>query len=174
VIGKLVSRLKSRLGFVTILGNHDGDLMGPPLTKLGITLLNQQRLCLGAGSANLEIIGLVGVDRFDLNQQWLRSIGPKQPRTVRIMMSHFPDLIRPCAFLRPDIFLAGHTHGGQVCLPGRIPIIRHDSLDRRFWLGIHRIQDMWLVVNRGLGFSTSLKLRLFCPAEVIEIRLRRA
>jgi hypothetical protein len=83
-------------------------------------------------------------------------------------------VIRSCASLTPDLFLAGHTHGGQICLPGRIPIIRHDSLARRFWLGIHRVHGTWLVVNRGIGFSTALQLRLFCPAEVVEIRLRRA
>jgi hypothetical protein len=174
IIRRLVERLKSRLGFVSILGNHDGDLLKLPLSATGISVLNHQCLRLAAATANLEIFGLVGIDRLDLNAHWLRSIGPKPAQTVRIVMSHFPDVIRSCASLKPDLFLAGHTHGGQICLPGRIPIVRHDSLPRRYWLGIHRLQGTWLVVNRGIGFSTALQLRLFCPAEIIEIRLRRA
>jgi len=174
VIRRLVERLKARLGFVSILGNHDGDLLSLPLRAMGITVLNHQCLRVAAATASLEILGLVGIDRLDLNMHWMRSIGPKPPQTVRIVLSHFPDLIRPSVALKPDLFLAGHTHGGQICLPGRIPIIRHDSLPRKFWLGIHRAHGTWLVVNRGMGFSTALQLRLFCPAEVIEIRLRRA
>jgi len=171
-VRRLVDGLRSRLGFVTVLGNHDGDLMGPELSAMGVTVLDQQRLRLTAGSATLELIGLVGIDRYDLNRRWLRSIGPKAPNTARIVLSHFPDLIRITEFLKPDLFLAGHTHGGQICLPGRIPILRHDSLPRRLWLGIHRVHGTWLVVNRGTGFSTAMQMRMFCPAEVIEIRLR--
>jgi predicted MPP superfamily phosphohydrolase len=71
------------------------------------------------------------------------------------------------------LFLAGHTHGGQVCFPGKVPIIRHDSLASRLVSGIHRYHDTWLVVTRGLGFS-SYPIRLFCPAEVIELTLQPA
>jgi hypothetical protein len=167
----LLTQLKSRLGYVGILGNHDGDLLAPKLSALGITMLSNQRLCLGAGAATLELIGLVGVDRLDLNTHWLRSLGPKAPHSARIVLSHYPDQIRKCKFLQPDLFLAGHTHGGQICMPGRTPILRHDDLPRRHWSGIHRAYGTWLVVSRGMGF-TALQMRLFCPAEVIEICLR--
>jgi uncharacterized protein len=88
-------------------------------------------------------------------------------------LSHYPDIVRETRFLNPDLFLAGHTHGGQICLPGKIPIFKHDSLPRPICSGIHRAFDSWLVVNRGFGFSW-LAVRMFCPAEVIEIRLRSA
>jgi hypothetical protein len=173
VVRRLVNSLKSRLGTAAILGNHDGDLLGPPLASLNLTLLDHRRLALRSGSATLEFIGIAGVDRKDFDPGFLRSLGRKEPGTVRVVLSHFPDLVRRSRFLEADLFLAGHTHGGQICLPGGIPIIRHDSLPAKLISGIHWVYDTWLVANPGLGFS-GLPIRLFCPAQVIEIRLRKA
>jgi uncharacterized protein len=72
--------------------------------------------------------------------------------------------------LSPDLILSGHTHGGQVCLPGGYPLITHDALPRAYASGVHRIGQSWLVVSRGMGFA-QFCLRLFCPAETLEIRL---
>ncbi len=170
MIRRLVNSLRSRLGAVTILGNHDGDLLGPPLASLNVTLLDHRRLLLHSASATLELIGIAGIERTDFDPAFVRSLGNKPPRTVRIVLSHYPDLIRRSRPLQPDLFLTGHTHGGQICLPGGIPIIRHDSLPANLIGGIHRAYDTWLVANPGLGFS-SIPIRLFCPAQVIEIRL---
>ena len=51
------------------------------------------------------------------------------------------------------------------------PLIRHDSLPQELCRGVHRLAHSWFVVSRGLGFS-SWRFRVFCPAEVIELRLR--
>jgi predicted MPP superfamily phosphohydrolase len=173
IVRKLLNSLTSRLGAVTILGNHDGDLLGPPLASLNLTLVDHRCLSLHSGSATLELIGIAGVERKDFDPIFLHSLGPKKPNTVRVALSHYPDLIRKTRFLNADLFLAGHTHGGQICFPGKIPIIRHDSLPAKFIGGINRYHETWLVVNRGLGFS-SIPVRINCPAEVIEIRLRKA
>ncbi len=173
VVRRLVNSLKSRLGMAAILGNHDGDLLGPPLASLNLTLLDHRKLALHSGSATLEFIGVAGVDRKDFDPVFLRSLEKKGPETVRIVLSHFPDLIRRSRFLEADLFLAGHTHGGQVCLPGGVPIIRHDSLPAKLISGIHWVYDTWLVSNAGIGFS-GVPIRLFCPAQVIEITLRKA
>ncbi|HEX4055411.1 MAG TPA: metallophosphoesterase [Tepidisphaeraceae bacterium] len=173
LVRRLVDSLKSRLGTVTILGNHDGDLLGPPLASLNLTLVDHRRLALHSGSATLELIGIAGVERKDFDPVFLHSLGSKPPRTVRILLSHYPDLIRRSRFLQADLFLAGHTHGGQVCLPGGIPVLRHDSLPANLINGIHRTYDTWLVSNPGFGFS-SIPIRLYCPAQVIEIRFRKA
>jgi len=91
------------------------------------------------------------------------------------VLSHYPDaIIKLQKFdVMPDLLFAGHTHGGQVCLPGGMPILRHDTLPRRYCSGVHRFGGAWLVVSRGMGFS-SYAIRVFCPAEVVEVVLRRA
>ncbi len=83
-------------------------------------------------------------------------------------MNHFPDTIRRLQNLEMDLYLAGHTHGGQACLPGMIPILRHDKLRRKYCSGLHQFHDTWMLVNRGFGFS-QFDFRVFCPAEVVEI-----
>jgi uncharacterized protein len=174
IAGRLVDNLRARLGFIAILGNHDGDLVAPIIATHNLTLLDNHRLCLTSGSATIELIGLAGVDRKDIDLPALQALGPKSPDAVRIILSHYPGSIRSVAFLKPDLFLCGHSHGGQVCLPGGLPIARHDSLPRRLCTGIHRELDTWHVANRGLGYSGKGLIRLFCPAEVIDIKLRRA
>ena len=74
--------------------------------------------------------------------------------------------------LQPDLYLAGHTHGGQICLPNERAILTHDSLPRTMCKGAHEINGTCLVVGRGFGFTT-IPVRAFAPAEVVEVRLYR-
>jgi len=172
-VQKLMNRLQSRLGAFAILGNHDGDLIAPALAGLNITLIDHRQVCLHAGNAILELIGLTGVEREDLDAEFMHSIGPRPRGAFRIVLAHYPDTILRSAFLHPDLYLCGHSHGGQVCLPRRYPIMRHDSLPRRLCSGINQAHGTWMIANRGLGFSSRFRLRLFCPAEAIEIQLTK-
>jgi hypothetical protein len=167
---RFVEKLRARLGIYGILGNHDGDLVGPYLPKSGIKMLNGGPLEITPG---MEFIAIAEVAREDFDWGMIDQIEPKQPGVVRIVATHYPDTLRKLGQIRPDIVLAGHTHGGQICLPGGIPLIWHDSLPKHICHGVHRIGPTWLVVSRGLGF-TSLPVRAWCPTEVIEIVLRRA
>lgn len=170
-VRRLFSQLTARLGIFSILGNHDGDLLTLHLEDLPITFINDSRLLLNSGSSAIELIGLPGVDRTDLDHSTLlKNLPPRQPHTLRIILSHFPDQWHACRPHSPDLYLAGHTHGGQVCLPTGRPILRHDSLPHRLCRGIHRLDNSWFIVNRGLGFG-KYRLRLFCPAEVMELEL---
>ena len=170
---RLLEGFRARLGCFGILGNHDRYHFAPRLEGTNVRLLDGAREVLTVGDAQIELIGLPGVDRRDLTPEFVNALPPRDatpPGTLRIVMSHFPDHLRRTEALRPDLFLAGHTHGGQVCLPGRVPLIKHDSLPRRLVSGVHRVGPTWLVVTRGIG-TTTLPLRVFCPPEVMEIRL---
>jgi predicted MPP superfamily phosphohydrolase len=90
----------------------------------------------------------------------------------RIVLSHYPDLFAFARSLHPDLYLAGHTHGGQICPPGERALLTHDTLPRPMAKGAHEINGSCLFVNRGFGFTT-IPLRVFCPAEVVEIVLTR-
>jgi predicted MPP superfamily phosphohydrolase len=171
-VKKLLSQFASRLGIFAILGNHDGDLVRPRLADCNLTFLDHRRIYLHSGDATIELIGLVGVDRYDLDRPWISTLGQKQPGTLRIVMCHYPDTLPKVQDLAPDLYLTGHTHGGQVALPNRMPILRHDTLPRHLCTGIHRAYGTVLVANRGFGFTTPLMLRMFCPAEVVEITIR--
>jgi hypothetical protein len=144
----------------------------PKLRLFGHHLLDDHHERIEHNAATIEIVGLRGTDRDDLNRDFLRSLPPKAPKSIRIILSHQPDNARHLESVEPDLILSGHTHGGQICLPGGRPILTHDSLPRRFASGAHRFGPTWLVVSRGLGYST-IPARLFCPPEIVEIKLTR-
>jgi predicted MPP superfamily phosphohydrolase len=173
VVERFAERLHARLGVHAILGNHDGDLLGGYLHRFGLNLINGRIARPCHAQAPVEIVGMPGVTRGDAEEGFLAQVPPHESGSLRIVMSHYPDAIQHVGAIRPDLLLTGHTHGGQVCLPGGWPIIRHSALPRRLCRGVHRINDTWLVVGRGLGFATH-QIRVFCPAEVIELELRCA
>jgi uncharacterized protein len=176
---RLMAALTSRLGTFAILGNHDADLIRPAMGRGGIKFVDHHRLRLEAGEAGIELIGLPGVDREDLDMSWVGALGEKPAGWLRIAMCHFPNILPRVERIRPDVYLTGHTHGGQIVLPSGLPIIRHDSLPRHLCTGIHRAFGTVLVANRGFGFSSIypftslLAVRIFCPAEVVEVTVRR-
>lgn len=172
-VRRLFDGLKSRYGTYTILGNHDGHLMAQYLSHMPTRLIDGTTVLVNINDASIELIGLPGVDRSELEPDFFRNLSKKQPGIPRIVLSHYPDHIRKIAQLEPDLVLAGHTHGGQVRLPMIGPIFTHDRLPRKYVSGIHRYGESWLVVGRGMGFSW-LPIRLFCPAQTIEIILRAA
>lgn len=169
---RLLSQLAAPHGCFGVLGNHDRYALPDKLAGTGLTLLDARRHLLNARGAHLELLGLPGVHRRDVTPQILGSFPPPTRNVPRLILSHYPDVLRRALPLNPDLYFAGHTHGGQICLPNGTPIIRHDALPRPLSKGVHRVGRTWLVVSRGLGFTT-LPFRIFCPAEVIEVTLTR-
>jgi predicted MPP superfamily phosphohydrolase len=173
MVKRLVEGFRGRLGCYAVLGNHDLHRMEKPLRDSRVKLIENQRLEFEVNGATVDLIGLPGVDRREFDGSFVRSIPRRRDRSLRIVLAHFPDQLKRTQFdLQQDLHLAGHTHGGQCCLPGGFPILRHDSLPRRLCSGIHWVDRTWLVVNRGFGFSGA-PIRLFCPAEVLDLRLTR-
>ncbi|HYO07623.1 MAG TPA: metallophosphoesterase [Tepidisphaeraceae bacterium] len=154
-----------------ILGNHDGDLLAPRLAALGVPLITHRRVDAVVRGAPVEVIGLPGPDRTDLDERFLHAQPPRRAGVPRIVLCHYPDLIRPSRRLRPDLYLAGHTHGGQMCLWNEWPPMTHDALPRRMCKGAHDYHGTCLLVSRGFGFTTA-PVRLWCPAEVVEVEMR--
>lgn len=171
LLKRFIGGLDARLGVWGILGNHDGDLLPLRCGNVHIHLLFNERVRLEHNGVGLELIGLHGVHPLDSMDRSLSELvgGPKTD-TLRIVLTHFPARVLELVETEVDLVLAGHTHGGQICLPGGIPILTHDALPRRFARGIHRIGHTWLVTSRGCGFS-KYPLRIFCPAEAIRVRL---
>ncbi len=170
---RVLNGLHARLGVFGQFGNHDRFLRPAALAGTPLRLIDGQRVLVDANGAQIELIATPGPQREDMPRSFPRSLPPPSPGIPRIIMSHYPDHLRKLRGARPDLFLAGHTHGGQLCLPGRLPILRHDSYPMQLRAGVNYVDEAWLVVSRGFGFSTA-PVRLFCPAEVIEIRLVRA
>jgi len=153
-----------------VLGNHDTILMVPALEAVGITMLiNEGKIIERAG----ERIHLAGIDdahyyRMDNLDKAAADI---PPGAFSILISHTPEIYRQAAHADFDVLLSGHTHGGQICLPGRIPITLDSVLPRSMGSGAWRYHDMIGYTSVGAG-SSVVPVRFNCPPEITLHRLR--
>ncbi len=192
-----LKRLQSRYGVYAVLGNHDNyrrrsrHKITHALTNAGIHVLwNQIAYPFGT---DLPLVGL--------SDYWTPGFQPDPvmqqlaPSTPRIVLSHNPDSATALHSWRVDLQLSGHSHGGQIFLPGigllpaklaelypqlpssfrhHLPILRTCYRTVQTWAwaqGFHRVGKNALYVNRGLGSYPPG--RLFCPPEVTVITLTR-
>jgi len=89
-----------------------------------------------------------------------------------ILLSHTPEIYRQAAHADFDLLLSGHTHGGQICLPGAIPITLDAKLPRRMGSGLWKYHDMIGYTSVGVG-SCIVPVRINCPPEIALHHLRR-
>lgn len=195
-LAQWLQKLESRCGTYAVLGNHDIYPLGAKaevtegLSNVGIEVLWNQ-IAYPFGNA-LPLVGLA--------DYWSREFNPApvfaklSPQTARIVLSHNPDTAMPLKSWRVDLQLSGHSHGGQIVIPGMGPFPTWYQTIRRYipkslhrWIpymredchkvmkhwewaqGLHQVENNLLYVNRGLG--TYFPGRLFCPPEVTVIRL---
>ena len=121
-----------------------------------------------------ERIHLGGID--DAHYYRLDNIEKAAPQLpgaeFSILLSHTPEIYRQAAHAEFDLLLSGHTYGGQLCLPGAIPITLDAKLPRRLGSGLWKYNDMVGYTSVGAG-SSILAVRLNCPPEIALHHLRR-
>jgi predicted MPP superfamily phosphohydrolase len=155
-----------------VLGNHDTIRMVPALEDLGIRMLLNE--CVSVPRAN-EQIYLAGIDdaHFYRVDSIEKAASTVPPDSFTILLSHTPEVYRHAAHAGFDLLLSGHTHGGQICLPGSVPITLDSVLPRRFGSGIWKYHEMTGYTSVGVG-SSIVPIRLNCPPEITLHRLRSA
>jgi uncharacterized protein len=79
---------------------------------------------------------------------------------LRILLHHYPDEVLHAADRGVDLYLAGHTHGGQVALPFYGAIVTLSKLGKTFESGLHRVGNTWEYTNRGLGMEGGIAPRV--------------
>ena len=127
----------------------------------------------------LEVAGTVldfsGVDDPHLNYDRHPGFpeGEPAPADVRIGVAHAPYLRSLDRFAadRADIVFAGHTHGGQVCLPGGRALVSNCDLDPAICKGLIEHRGVPVNISQGLGESRFAPVRLFCPPQAVLVTL---
>lgn len=160
----IVRSISAQDGIFGILGNHDILEMVPILEQMGVQMLLNEAIQLQRGSADMVLAGVDDPHYYkchDLHKA-LFSVTPEQ--TV-ILLSHSPEIALEASRCGVDLFLCGHTHGGQICLPGGIPVFANASCKRSYVSGSWNCGAMQGYTNRGTGFSLSAA-RFFCPPEI--------
>jgi predicted MPP superfamily phosphohydrolase len=160
-----LSGLSAPNGVFAILGNHDDDHdMPAALAKQHIQVLRDARTRITIGAAAIELAGI----RFWTRRQSDIAALIRDARDPVVLLAHDPRRLTEAAALNVPLVLSGHTHGGQVVLPGAGAIAA-----RKFPVisGLARRDKTTLFVSRGVG-TVYVPIRLNCPPEVVLLTLR--
>lgn len=154
-----------------VLGNHDTVLMVPRLEEMGVRMLLNEADTIERGG---ERIHLAGVDdahfyRMENIEKAATNIPHEE---FSILVTHTPEIYRQAAHADFDVLISGHTHGGQICLPGGVPITLSAVLPRTLGSGPWRHHDMVGYTAVGAG-SSVVPVRFNCPPEITLHHLRR-
>lgn len=153
-----------------VLGNHDTIRMLPPLEAMGIRVLLNESVVLERDGAALHLAGIDDAHQYRMHDcQAARGAVP--PETISILLSHTPEAYQEAAQAGFRLMLCGHTHGGQICLPGGFPLIIDADCPRRYAKGAWRHEQLTGYTSVGSGTSI-VDVRLNCPPEVTLHRLR--
>ena len=153
-----------------VLGNHDSIRMVPALEEMGIRMLLNEAETLERGNQHLHLVGIDDAHYFRVDNIE-KAVAQLSGDEFSILLSHTPEIYRQAAHADFDLLLSGHTHGGQICLPGAIPITLDSALPRRMGAGLWKYRDMVGYTSVGVG-SSIVAARLNCPPEITLHRLR--
>jgi predicted MPP superfamily phosphohydrolase len=155
-----------------VLGNHDTILMVPDLERMGVRMLLNEQVMFERNGAKISIAGIDDAHFYRMDN--IEKAAADIPQDAfSILLSHTPETYRQASHAGFDLLLAGHTHGGQICLPGGIPIILSSVLPRRMGKGAWKYNGMAGYTSVGAG-SCGVPVRFNCAPEVTLHRLHRS
>jgi predicted MPP superfamily phosphohydrolase len=162
-----LSQLTAPLGVFAVPGNHDmhngGRVYADAIRQTPITDLTNRSLRLSLGG---ESLWLAGVDDLWWGRPDLRAAlrGVPQGAAV-VLLSHNPDFAEDHPDSRVGLILSGHTHGGQVYLPGLGAMFLPSKYGEKYRAGLVQGPASQVFVSRGLG-EAGIPIRLNCPPEI--------
>lgn len=153
---------------VGILGNHDYWWVDP--AKLVSTLGNRSLRLLRNQSTEIGGVTIHGIDDAIAGRDRHDNLGFNHDKNS-VCLFHEPDMVRDIDS-RFSLMLAGHSHGGQICMPFGIPV--HTPFGARTYIkGFYPDARIPLYVTRGVG-TIGVDRRAFCPPEVSILTLESA
>lgn len=170
-VATIVTAVSARDGILGVLGNHDSHVLVEPLEQRGIRLLLNERASVYRAGDELQVIGVDDIHRYyTASAEW--ALRARSPEAFSIALVHTPEFADLAAESGYGLYLAGHTHGGQICLSKGQPVLT--ALDRRYRSlasGVWRYGAMTGYTSRGVGVAR--RARFNCPPEITILRLRR-
>ena len=155
-----------------VLGNHDTVLMLPDLERMGIQMLMNEHLTIQRGTQQIFLAGIDDAHFYRVDN--IEKVAAAMPEdTFAVLLSHTPEIYRQASHAGFDLLLAGHTHGGQICLPGGIPVILSSRMPRALGKGAWKHRAMAGYTSVGTG-ACGVPVRFNCPPEVTLHTLRTA
>jgi len=169
---QVLGQLESTIGSFAVLGNHDyatePEFVADALRSHGISLLRNANQMVEREGAR---IWLIGVNDAMAQQADLERALTGVPREeTKILLAHEPDFADHASPYGIDVQLSGHSHGGQIKMPGVHPFWLPD-LAKKYYRGYYRVGPLQLYTNRGIG-TVALPFRFCAPPEVTLLTLQ--
>jgi predicted MPP superfamily phosphohydrolase len=168
-VGRLLQHLNGPV--YGVLGNHDTICMVPAFEEMGIRMLLNEQVKIERGGAAIHLAGVDDAHFYRMDNIEKAAHGIPHD-AFSILLSHTPEIYRQAAHADFNVLLAGHTHGGQICLPGGIPVLTDSDAPRAYARGPWRFHDMVGYTSAGCG-SSIVDARFHCPPEITLHHLHR-
>jgi len=147
-----------------VLGNHDTICLVPGLEEMGIKVLLNESETIERGGEPIHLAGIDDAHFYQMDN--IEKAAAAIPHDeFSVLISHTPEIYRQAAHADFNLLLSGHTHGGQICLPGGIPIALDSVLPRSMGSGPWKHHDMIGYTSVGAGVSV-VPVRFNCPPEI--------
>lgn len=177
-VRQLLSQLSAPYGVFATLGSPPVDLretVVPIFEGLNITLLRHgwQQVEMENGRS-LTVMGMDCTHDLPVDADRLAQLVQAAPNSApQLLVYHSPELMPEATQHDIDLYVCGHTHGGQVRLPFVGPLLTSSQLGRRFVMGLYRNGRTTLYVSRGIGLEglSAPRVRFMCPPEMTLITL---
>lgn len=170
----MVRQFHAPLGIYAVNGNVEEPWMLTYLfKKTDVRILYNEVLRIPQIDKNFVLMGLDYVDPLADEITLRKMMDQVLPEDFTLLLYHKPDLACAARDLKIDLYLAGHTHGGQVRLPIYGAIYANSRYGKTFEMGLYHLDPMTLFVSRGLGMSggSAPRIRFLAPPEVVVIDL---
>jgi len=167
---KIVTHIRHQDGILAVLGNHDTCLMVEPFELAGLTMLINETIDIDRGNSRISVTGLDDPYYYYTDQS-LRAL-EESSEGFKIVLVHAPSMFDLASDTGYSLYLTGHTHGGQICLPGGIPVIRHLRHGRKYYRGIWQYAQMTGYTGQGVGV-VGIPVRFNTQSEITLLRLYR-
>lgn len=174
-IARLRDAIAVRDGILATLGNHDSHEMAGALEAMGLRVLANETLRIDRGGQFMSVTGLDDVNRYYTPQadMALRTSEPFGAGHFGLALVHSAEMAAEAAAAGYAMYLCGHTHGGQISLPGGVPVLTNLTRNRGFAAGAWRCGDMAGYTSPGAGVS-GVTARFHTRGEVTLFTLRRS
>lgn len=160
-VEEYLKKFKSLHSSYFVSGNVDNILDFEQFSKkIEFIFFDNRSKVLSVNENSIGVLGL-GLNEYKNKQLIHKLIGEIESADFKILMSHYPDTILNLPDSKPDLILAGHTHGGQVCFPLFGPILTLSNVPRRIAAGgLHFFNGVNIIVSRGLGMEGHIAPRI--------------
>ncbi|MBN1788763.1 MAG: metallophosphoesterase family protein [Sedimentisphaerales bacterium] len=167
---KIVEHLKCN-GIYGILGNHDYYEIGVFLQSIGVTMLINEHITIERNGQTIYLAGLDDCYIFD-SADIGRATKHIPSDAFKILLCHSPQIYKQALKYGFNLQLSGHTHAGQICLPGGIAIFKGVNIPRKIVKGLWNYKNLTGYTSSGVGSSGNVTARFFCLPEIALLTLK--